>query len=273
MLRGSVLRLMNSNTRTQPRWVILLVGVAIAGLALAGCSAVGGQLSVDGRQFLSVPVADNNAPPPLVPGTTIRISFTNGSLSVQAGCNTMGGAYRIDGGKLIVDGAGMTEMACDEPRMAQDDWLFAFIGSRPDIRLSGSDLVLVGATTTITMLDREVAEPDLELVGPTWTLTSIITGDSVSSVPQGVTATLKFAADGRVELHPGCNTGGARVAVDGDTLRFIDIVTTKMACTGAGAQVEQELLALLSADAVRFSIDASVLTLQVGDHGLQFIAS
>lgn len=264
---------MNTNTRTQPRWVILLVGVAIAGLALAGCSAVGGQLSVDGRQFLSVSVTDNNALHPLVPGTTIRISFTNGSLSVQAGCNTMGGAYRIDGGKLIVDGAGMTQMACDAARMAQDDWLFGFLGSRPDIRLSGNDLVLVSGATTITLLDREVAEPDLDLVGRTWTLASIFNGEVASSVPQGVSATLRFTADGRVELHPGCNTGGGKVTVDGQTLRFTDMVLTQMACTGAGAQVEQELLALLSADAVRFSIDASTLTLQVGDHGLQFIAS
>ncbi len=114
----------------------------------------------------------------------------------------MGGSYRIDGDKLIVDGAAMTEMACAAARMAQDDWLFGFIGARPDIRLSGNDLVLVGGATTIALLDRQVAEPDLDLVGPTWTLTSIITGEVASSVPQGVTATLKFAADGQSNCTP-----------------------------------------------------------------------
>ncbi len=60
------------------------------------------------------------------------------------------------------------------------------------------------------------------------------------------------------------------MTVDGDILRFTEIVTTKMACAGAGAQVENDFLALLRADAVQFTVDASLLTLQAGDRGLQF---
>ena len=39
----------------------------------------------------------------------------------------MGGAYTIDGDQLTTSQMFMTEMACDEPRMAQDQWLAAFL--------------------------------------------------------------------------------------------------------------------------------------------------
>ncbi len=77
---GAVLRLMNSDTRPQPRWVIRLVGLTVAGLVLAGCSAAAGTMSLDGRQFVSVSVTDNDAPHLLAPGRR------SGSLSATATC-------------------------------------------------------------------------------------------------------------------------------------------------------------------------------------------
>ena len=61
------------------------------------------------------------------------------------------------------------------------------------------------------LLDREVAEPDLNIVGPTWTVESIIHGDAVSSVPAGAIATLVFKADGTIDVNAGCNRGGGHV--------------------------------------------------------------
>src|SRR5688572_30738357 len=40
--------------------------------------------SINGRQFISVDVSGHT----LVPGTTIRLTFTDGSLGAQAGCNS-----------------------------------------------------------------------------------------------------------------------------------------------------------------------------------------
>ena len=74
---------------------------------------------------------------------------------------------------------------------------------------SGDELVLEDGATVITLLDREVADPDLPLVGPVWTVTAIITGDAVSSVPEGVIATLVFTDDGLVMVNTGCNSGVA----------------------------------------------------------------
>lgn len=232
-----------------------------------------GAASIAGREFLSVNVTEGSEPRPLVADTRIRLNFEEESLTAHAGCNTIGGTYEIEDGKLVFIGGGMTEMACDEPRMAQDKWVVTFLGSQPAVTLDGDTLTLVAGETTISLLDAEVAEPDHVLTGTTWTLTSLISGDAVSSVPADVVATMTFAEDGRVDVNPGCNNGAGNYSVDGDSISFSDIITTKMACLGPAMQVENSVLQVLQTDGLTFTIDADVLTITAGELGLQFTAS
>jgi heat shock protein HslJ len=237
------------------------------GITLAG---------LPGRQFLSVSVTQGGAPFALVPNTRIRLTFDadGSSLGGSAGCNIFGGTYVLDGNRILWTGGGMTEMGCDQARFDQDDWLVAFLASGPMFVLDGNNLTLTSGDTVITLLDREEAEPDQPLVGPTWLLTSIITGgDAVSSIPDSVAATLFFNADGTVDVHFGCNSGGGKYTVDGDSITFSDLIQTEMACQGAGAQVEAAMGAVLTSGALTFTIDAGSLTLTAANtNGLQFIA-
>jgi heat shock protein HslJ len=229
--------------------------------------------SLDGRTFLSESVVRDGAAAQLVPGTQIRLSFNGDQLGASAGCNSMSGAYRLDGDLLVLANAGMTEMGCDAPRQAQDDWLFRTLGGQPTVAINGNDLTVTLDATVIKLLDREVADPDMQLVAPLWTVESIISGEAVSSVPQGAVASFKFGANGTVDLQTGCNGGGGRYVTDGNTLRFIDIVTTDRACAGAAAALEAAVVRLLSGAAVEYEIDAQVLTLRAGDQGLQLRAA
>jgi heat shock protein HslJ len=183
----------------------------------------------------------------------------------------MSGTFGLIGDVLHFQGGGMTEMGCDPPRHAQDDWLFGFLGAQPTVALDGNDLTLTAGGTVIHLVDSEIAEPNVELVGPLWTLESIITGDAVSSMPQGIVATIQLGADGSVTIDTGCNSGGGRVTVDGQTLRFGDIATTKRGCAGAAGQVETLFLGVLGSD-VSYAIDFETLTLMAGGQGLQFRA-
>ncbi|MCI0345498.1 MAG: META domain-containing protein [Chloroflexi bacterium] len=246
------------------RLTVVTVALAGCGLLNAGSSAPG----IAGRTFLSTGVTVGGAPHALVNGTQIRLSFTaDGSFGAQAGCNIMGGTYRLDGGILTIQGGGMTEMGCDPARHDQDDWLFEILGSRPTLALNGNNLVLTAGDTVITLVDREVAEPDLVLVGPTWTVTSVITGDAVSSIPAGVVASLTFDAAGGVTFNTGCNSGGGRYTIEGSTIRFSDLVTTDIACGGAAGAMEATVLGILNG-APTFAIDASQLSLRVGSGGI-----
>lgn len=286
--RWSALRLLTMNVRA-------VLSPLLATLALAACTlapapspspsphatpspspspspAPTGPAGLDGRQFLSIAVTHDGQTTALVDGTRIRLTFDGGRVGAHAGCNTMGGTYQTSGDNIVVNDLAMTEMGCSPALHAQDTWLASFLTSRPTVALSRNDLTLANDSTTISLLDRAVAEPDQPLVGPTWVLSSIITGEAVSSVPGGVVASLTFAGDGRVAMAPGCNSGGGSFIVDGNTITFGDIVLTDMACGGAAGQVESDVLAVLGAGPVEFGIDADTLTLTAGNIGLQLTA-
>lgn len=228
--------------------------------------------AVDGRDFVSVRVRVGDPDRALVPGTVIHLGFLGGHITANAGCNTMGATYAINGDVMTIGQAGVTEIGCQADLQTQDEWLFAFLGSQPHLALSGNDLQLTSGATTINMLDREVATPDQPLTGRVWTLNSIISTDVVSSVPAGATATLSFTDDGRVDIQDGCNSGGGHFTVAEGTIQFSDIVSTQMLCSGAAGEVAAAVTAVLAAGQVTYQIDAANLTIMAGGNGLQFTA-
>jgi len=224
--------------------------------------------TIDGRTFLSSDLTQDGEPRPLVAGTQVRLAFADGQVTVNAGCNTIGGTYRVEDGQLLFEGGSMTEMGCDPALHDQDEWVGEFLGSDPELGLNGADLTLSAGGVVMTLVDREVADPDRPLTGTTWTVTSLITGDAVSTVPDGAVATLEFADDGTVLVHTGCNSGSGRFEVSGSTLRFVDVAVTEMACDGPGGELEAIVLPMLGAGEIEFAIEAGALTLMAGDGGL-----
>jgi heat shock protein HslJ len=248
-------------------------GLVAAVLAsIAGCQAAA-PTGLAGREFLSVAITDAGAPFELVAGTRIRIGFTSTDLTASAGCNTFGATYRLDGGRLVVGEGASTAMGCDAALSDQDQRLFRFVGSKPAAILAGTDLTLDNGQTIMRLVDRAIAEPDLNLVGPTWTVTSVIAGDAVSSVPAGAMATLLFREDGSVDVNAGCNDGRGSWTLDGSSLSFRDVFLTKMACDGPAGSLERAVLAVLNGGTLQVSIRATVLTLQAGARGLQLTGS
>lgn len=256
---------------------IARIAVIVLLLGGAGCNLLpgGGSLAVAGRDFLSTSVTEGGIESPLVAGTQIRISFTaeGNMLSASAGCNQFGALYRIDGGVLAITDGIVTEMGCEPALAAQDEWLFQLLGAQPLLTLDGDELMVEEGETVITLLDREVAEPDLPLIGPVWTVTSVVTGDAVQSAPEGVLATMVFTDEGQVTVNTGCNTGSGSVEIRTNTISFGDIALTRMACEGAAAEMERTMLQVLGADVVRYAVDASQLELSIGGSGLQLSGS
>ncbi len=225
---------------------------------------------LDGHTFVSTRVLVDGRERALVPGTQLRLEFRAGRIGASAGCNQLGGEYRLEGDVLVVRNAAVTEMGCDPARHAQDEWLFGILGRGPVISFDDAELALMVDTTVIAMVEHQLVEPDLALVGTDWLLTSILSGDVVSSVPAGVVARLRFGNDGRVTVETGCNAGGGSYRLDGDRIVFGELALTKRACTGAAGEVEQAVLAVLGAGAVAYGIDGPTLRLVAGSAGLDF---
>lgn len=223
---------------------------------------------LDGRTFTSTEVDGYD----LVADSEIRLSFDGSRLVVNAGCNTMTGDYAVDETGLLAwtSEAAATMMGCADDLMAQDTWVSGLFTEGVHAELDDGTLRLTRDGLTIELVE----EADADVVGTKWTLESIITGDSASSLPAGAEpATLEIGDDGAATVFAGCNSGGSSVVVSDDTITFSALALTKMACRDDGAStVEQAVVAVLDGE-VEMAVDGPTLTLTKDGQGLTFRAS
>lgn len=221
---------------------------------------------LEGRTFLSTASTGFV----LVDGTRVRLTFADGTVGASAGCNQMGGAYQVVDGVLVVDSLATTEMACDEPLMAQDQAVADLLTGRPSIRLAGDTLTLTTTGATLSLLDREVADPDRPIEGTTWIVESVIERDAVWAGWGDAVASIRIV-DGRAQVMAGCNRGGASVEVGDGVLTFGPLGLTKMACPDEVMALERAVVAVLDGE-VTAGVEADLLTLMNGPNGLQLRA-
>jgi len=226
----------------------------------------------DGRDFVSTSVEGQA----LVEGTDIQISFADGALTANAGCNTLGGDYTLDGDTLEVGPMFGTEMACEPSLMDQDTWLTEFLTSAPTVSLVDDELTLANDDgTTINMLDVESANPDRPIEGTLWIVDGIVNGDAVSSLPSAVTASIMIT-DGAATVETGCNAGSTSVEVNETTLTFSPMDVDLMLCPPAEMEVQDAVLAVLDGE-VTYEIDADRLSIRrttpTGVVGLELVAT
>jgi heat shock protein HslJ len=261
-------------------WIRLAVVLALP-LVLAGCGDGGdddpgttGRIPrLDGTAWIATTITEGDAEHPLVAGSTLRVDFSDGNIAISAGCNHIGGSYTLSDDGVLGFGALMsTEMGCDPPLMDQDNWLAGTVfGSPLTAVVDGDTLTLSRSGLVVVLSDREVASPDAPLQGTGWQLDGIQDGDAVSSVPTGTRVpTLEIAEDGTVTVDTGCNRGRSTATVDGSTITFGPVLTTKMACAEeSGRRTEAAVLAVLDG-AVAWSVTEQSLTLTRGDRGLTY---
>ena len=118
------------------------------------------------------------------------MTFNSEGVNAHGGCNSISGPYAIAGDRFSVTRMASTAMGCEAPLLQQDEWLVDLLEDAR-IALAGDTLTLDNGQIRLTLLDREVASPDKPLVGTKWVLDSIVDGDAVSSVPAGVTASMR----------------------------------------------------------------------------------
>lgn len=236
-------------------------------ITLAACgqpAASGGPGPVEntlaGHTFLSTAVTTAGKPHQLLADTRVSLRFTDDDrLQAEAGCNKLSGHVAVSGDRIEVERLAMTQIGCDPQRHQQDKWLSEVLTGTLSWRLADAELVITAGDTELTLLDREAAEPDLGIVGPTWTVDTLIDGQVASSVPAGVTASLEFSED-TVAVSGGCNSGTAGYELSGSTITLDKLTMTLKACADDVMRVEQAVVAVLDGE-VTFEVDASRLTL------------
>jgi len=244
-----------------------------ASSAASGSAAAGAASDLAGKTLVAKAVTGSYT---IVPGSTISITFDNGTLAARAGCNNLFGQYTVSGDVLNAPQLASTMMACDEALMNQDTWLAAFLASSPTWTYSGGTLTLTNGTDTIALTEAPSGAAVLEDTG--WKVVGLISqsGSTVSAIDASVIAWLRFA-DGRVLVNASCNSGSGTAQITDTTITFGPIAMTRRACVGPTQDVEQAMNAVLQGTTtytVKDDPSGALLTIMAADGktGLQLTA-
>jgi heat shock protein HslJ len=242
----------------------------VISLALAACAPEESSSSLLGSWKLTG-YGPAEAPFPAVEGVEAGLSFNqDGTVSGTSGCNGLGGDYIVDGDKITFGEFVSTLMACDDPIMTQEEaahqvmtGIAAFTIEGDTLTITKDDMVLV--LTRSTGSTEEPATPTT-LTGA-WKLTSIGTGDVVSSALADVEAGLTFNEDGSVTGTSGCNDFGGKYVVEGDQITFSEVISTLKLCDTSIMEQEEAIQQVLTETAA-YQIEGDTLTLTKNDRVL-----
>jgi heat shock protein HslJ len=224
---------------------------------------VGGEGDPIGKTYLSVAATEAGVDRPLVPGTRVRLKVRkDGTFIARAGCNHLSGVIMVIDGVLRIELAEWTLMGCGPELEAQDDWLAELLMHQPDCDVVGDTLTLTSGGTTLVLLDRRIAEPDLPLDGTIWTVESVVRGDGGPFEHYGGAGPATLILNGAQATG---STGGspftAAVTRDNRTLTFADVTLTPARPTGRAADLEQAVLENLRTP-LNYAIESNHLELR-----------
>ena len=238
-------------------------------LLLSGCSLLtgGASASLDGEWQLQAGT-NQGQPIPIVAGSRITLNV-DGTQVGGIACNHYGGTIQVNGASIVISALSMTEMACQEPLMASEAAYLAALQSVTEAERDGNSLVLSGPQVELRY--GRVAElANSELVGTTWTLESLISGEAVSST-LGEQVTLTLSADGTITASTGCREVSGRYTIaDGQVQVTLDPYDT-IGCAAPLEGQDAHVLAVIS-DGFAVSIEGDRLTLSAGGKGLGYRA-
>jgi heat shock protein HslJ len=250
------------------------IAAAVLGLltiaAVSGCSSNSDTSDTPdsvadpaGRVFISTQVDGT----PIPGGGPLSLDFTTpGLVAATAGCNTASGAVEFTDAKISTDTLASTMMACEPTVMESDTWVTTLLTAQPSWTLSGDTLTLTTDTTTVTLADKKVVDPDRPVQGTAWTVTSLISPDAISTSAALETSAPEFtiAADGSLTGSTGCNRMMGSATATDTTITFAPAGTTRMACEAEVADIEGHVLAVLDGE-VTYTLDAGTMTLRKPD--------
>lgn len=202
-----------------------------------------------------------------VTDTTVRVFFQDRDFGFSAGCNSFSGAYTLEGGDLVVDGFGSTNIGCTAALSEQDNWLADFFSSSPRFTLSGNQLTFRASGATLIFMDSEVADPDRMLTSGTWVVDSLIQG-GVAQAGFPANPTVRFDTQGNVQVFTGCNSGSGDYELMGTELTLTGMIYTEEVCGEVPSiPVEEHIEQVLQDGTVSFQIQAARLTVMRADIG------
>ncbi|MER7517014.1 META domain-containing protein [Streptomyces sp. NPDC126499] len=215
-------------------------------------------LPVAGSHWTIAAVTVDGARSVAPPGARLEVE-ENGRAKGNTGCNSFGAAVAVNGDTLTVSTHEVTLIGCPADRdRFERAFLKAFTGKlEGKTREKGLTLTSPDGRKVLEL----VAEPGAPLVGTSWTVDALLSGETSASLPAGSEgkAKLAFGKDGRLSGSLGCNRVSAPATISGKTITLGAIATTRMICTGPQMELETKLYEALDGP-LTYRLDHRTLT-------------
>jgi heat shock protein HslJ len=204
----------------------------------------------------------------VVDGYPVTLSIDGPTAGGRSACNSYGARVVLDGSALRFEQVSSTAMGCEPAVMdAEAAYLDALVQVRSWSIMDGQ-LQLDGPTPLV--FDPRPAIPTEALVDTTWTLESLVNGDTVQSV-RGQPATLLLLPDGTVDASTGCRMLSGRWVQSGAEVLLPELAAVGD-CPADLAEQDGHVVSVLG-DGFNAQVDGNVLTVtSMGDKGLVYRA-
>lgn len=246
-----------------------VIGLSLLGaIGLAGCASMNRANDgppLDGSAWVLASLPGRS----LVPDATPTARFEGGRVAGTDGCNRYSMPFKARGSEIRIGPTGpSTRMACPESTMAQAEAFTAALFSARSFRRGDGTLELLAANGSVAATFVAQAQ---SLAGTSWEVMNINNGrQAVVGIVSDATLTMSFDTV-TVSGSTGCNRYTAEYHADGDTLRFSQAATTRLAC-GDEALSEQERAFLRALESVAsMSFEGDRLDLRDQDGALAII--
>jgi len=262
----------------------LWIAAVVCGLALAACAPASPTQPGEAYPSPSNPNPGGYPPPsagdplastswtltqlngqPALADVSVTLEFADGRLGGSDGCNSYGGGYQVEDGRLKVDpNMVSTLMACADEIMQQASAYTAVLLQSPAFQVEGEQLTLLGGDGAALAV---FAAQSQELAGTSWIVTGMNDGNqAVVSTLLDTELTASFGADGQVSGSAGCNRYFAGCSMEGQTIKIGGPGATRMFCGEPAGLMEQgsEFLKALES-AATYRISGGTLTLFAAD--------
>ncbi|MFD8634001.1 META domain-containing protein [Streptomyces sp. NPDC059533] len=249
------------------RYVHATAALAALALALTGC----GRVEEGGSGQLPDVVGSWSVESLTSGGRTMhgpeaaRVDIGHDKATGSYGCNGFTAGVVLDGtSSMTVTPGATTLMSCaDQDFETQFAKLFK---GRLTIDRGPDRLTLKTADGSTIAMTPKPPVVDAPLTVTQWTVDATINGDTVTSLPAEAAGKARFTiADGTAEGSLGCNRFSAKATVEGSTLTFGPLTSTRMACEGRVGAVERALTDLFGSGPLTWRIQEHTLTLVAPD--------
>lgn len=239
-------------------------------LALVGCSLLPGALnaSLNGEWQLQSGT-NQKAAIPIVAGHPVTLKVDGTVVGGSSACNQYGGTLEINGTTIKISALSITEMACPDDRAMASE--AAYVAALPRVtgaERDGDSLVLSGPDVELHFT-RIQPVADADLVGPLWTLDTLISGQVASTVLAAPTLQLK--ADGTLAASTGCRDLTGRYTVSGSTVKVTLDPYDLIACAEPMGSQDVHVMKVIGAEGgFTIAIQGDSMTATAGDLGLGY---